>query len=198
MWRSPAPINGEGPGTDCRAARFAGTAGSLRHDQEIPANLRPEESARATTRRTTSAGSQPSESGRRGKRDLTFHHRIAEHAKPLDLNLDHIPRSQENGRLARHADAGRRARENQIPRLERENLRKIADYRADREYHLSSVAVLHYFAVKAQADREFVRIRNLVRRHERGPGWGKRVESLAGHPLLAVFLELPIACRDVV
>src|SRR5205807_8170332 len=94
--------------------------------------------------------------------------------------------------------AGRRARENPIPRMERENLRKIADYRADREYRLSRVAVLHYFAVKAQADREFVRIRNLVRRHERGPGWGKRVESLAGHPLLAVFLELPIACRDVV
>ena len=58
--------------------------------------------------------------------------------------------------------------------------------------------VLHRLAVEPQADAEVVRVGDLVGRDERGADRGEGVERLAGHPLLARLVELPVAGRDVV
>ena len=57
----------------------------------------------------------------------SFHHRIAQHAEFLDLDLDHVARFEKHGWFAGHADAGRGAGEDDVAGLERANVRQIGD-----------------------------------------------------------------------
>ena len=56
----------------------------------------------------------------RSSKLLRQHHRVAEHADALDLDLDDVARLQRHLRVARPADAGRRAGQDQVAGLERE------------------------------------------------------------------------------
>src|SRR5262245_57438758 len=77
-----------------------------------------------------------------------LHHRIPQHAQPLDLHFRHVAAFHEQRRLPREADAGRRPRVNQIARLKREHFRQIREQLADAEDELVRVAVLHRLAVE--------------------------------------------------
>src|ERR1700680_1198399 len=57
---------------------------------------------------------------------LSLYHRVPQHTQSLDLHFHHVAALQEHGRLPRDADTGRRAGEDQIARLQRENLRQVS------------------------------------------------------------------------
>ena len=97
-----------------------------------------------------------------------------------------------------HADARWRAGEDQVARLEREDLRKIRDQLVDPEDELVGVRVLHGLAIQAQTNAQVVGIGNLVGRDELGTDRRERVKRLARHPLLAGLVELPVAGGHVV
>src|SRR5262249_30975449 len=81
-----------------------------------------------------------------------LHHRVAQHAELLDLHLGDVAALEVHRRLARHAHPRRRPREDQIPRLQRADLRDVSQRLRHAENHLLGVAVLHRLAVEAQLD----------------------------------------------
>ena len=60
------------------------------------------------------------------------------------------------------------------------------------------VRILHGLTVQPQADAQVVRVGNLVGSDQLGSDRRERVEGLAGHPLFARLVELPVAGGDVV
>ena len=132
----------------------------------------------------------------RSDRPLFFgNHGIAERAQVIDLDLDDIARLEPDRRLARHADARGRAGEDQVARLQGENSREISDQLVDLEDELAGARVLHGLAIQPQADAEVVGVGNLVGRDQLGTDRREGVERLAGHPLLARLVELPVAAE---
>src|SRR5258708_15199687 len=96
------------------------------------------------------------------------------------------------------ADAGRRARENQIARLQRDRLRHVTDYVGDRPDHFGEIALLTHFAVHRQPDAALARMAGLRDRTQRRDRAG-RVETLRPVPRTALFLrdDLQVAARQV-
>src|SRR5437868_6829563 len=84
--------------------------------------------------------------GKGGSRLLSD--RVAQHAEALDLDLHDVAVFQEHRRLAREADTRRRAREDQIARLQGDDLREISEDVAHVEDHLLGVTILHGLAIE--------------------------------------------------
>ncbi len=101
-----------------------------------------------------------------------------------------VPRLQEDRRLAGEADAGRRARRDEIAGRERDEVREVADEVAHVEDERLGVSGLHERAVHPQLEIEDVGIGDLgavrdVRSHR-----GQGVADLAGRPLTGDELEV--------
>ena len=126
-----------------------------------------------------------------------LHDRVAQHAELVDFDFNDVARLQKDGRLAGETHTRRRAREDQVPRLQCENLRQISQDLADREDHLPRIAVLHRLPIEPQLYGQLVRIRDFVLRDQVRSGRSKRIERLADHPLLAVLFQLPVASGDI-
>src|SRR5215218_4507695 len=98
------------------------------------------------------------------RRRRTLSHRVAQHADALDLALDHVARLEEFGRVAREADALRRAGGDYVARFECQAGGEAGDHRRDVEDQLARAAVLLGLAVDAQGDAQVVRRAQFVPR----------------------------------
>src|SRR5215467_7980475 len=79
--------------------------------------------------------------------------RVYEHADALDLDLTGVALLHPHRvRLARVADAGRRAGEDDVAGLERHALRDVGDGLGDREHHVVGVVRLHDLPVEPRLD----------------------------------------------
>src|SRR4051812_25987973 len=78
---------------------------------------------------------------------LVADHRVAQDAEPLDLDLDDVTGLQQPRRRAGVADAGRRARREQVARPQGEGLRDQRERVADGVDHLVRAPVLDDLAV---------------------------------------------------
>src|SRR5262249_17388986 len=114
----------------------------------------------------------------------------------VDLDGDLVARAEEDLRLAEDPDAGRRAGGDQVARRQRDRLRDEAEDLVDAEDHVRGRRVLHPFAVQDRADRQRLRMGDLLRRHELRADRAERVERLPARPLPVP--ELEVARRDVV
>src|SRR5581483_6672942 len=81
-----------------------------------------------------------------------LYYRIAQHAELFDLDFDHVTVLEKDRRLAREADARRRAGEDEIARLQRYHLRDVGKQIGCPEDHHPCVAVLHDLAIKPKTD----------------------------------------------
>ena len=105
-------------------------------------------------------------------------------------------RFQEDGRLSREADAGRRARGDHVARLERHGLRQERHDVVDTENQLRRGRILHRLAVEPKPDAQRMRIAREVAHQDERAHRRKRVAGLAPLPLAIGKLEVP--CADVV
>ena len=106
------------------------------------------------------------------------------------------PATQPLRRLHRAADAGRCAGRDHVADFERERRRQVLDLRPAVVDQVARVRVLAQLVVDPGADRERVRIADLVRRHQPRAERAVGVEGLAHrHGRRAA---LPVAHRDVV
>ena len=124
---------------------------------------------------------------------------VLERANAFDFDFAHVPRLEQHGRgLARNAHAGRGAREDQVARLEGDDLRDEREQVRHAEDEFLRARILHRLAVQAELDAEVVRVEAFVRRHDHGPGRGEGVERLADGPLFFFAAELPVPGTHVV
>src|SRR5271157_1483153 len=96
-------------------------------------------------------------------------HAIAQDAKTVDLDLHDVSRLEPDGGLAGHAHAGRGSREDQVSRLERDDLRQVGDQLLDPEDELAGAGVLHRLTVEPQPDAKIVRVGHLIGRDQLWP-----------------------------
>src|SRR6478736_5630819 len=122
-------------------------------------------------------------------------HRIGDLAHAVDLDRDGVARLQQPLRVAEYADAGGRARQDQVAGLERRGSRGVADDLIDAEDEVRGRRVLQRLARDDRPDRERVRVGHLGARDERADG-AERVGRLAARPLAVG--ELEVASRDVI
>src|SRR3954454_3829600 len=85
-------------------------------------------------------------------------------AERLDLDPHDVARAQELPRVHRHADAARRAGQDEVPRLERAGLRDEVDELLRAEDEVARGGVLAQLAVDVGRDAQVARIRHLVGR----------------------------------
>src|SRR5579875_2291582 len=108
---------------------------------------------------------------------------ILERPEPLDLDADPLARPDPAARLARDADARRRPGRHDVARLERHDRAQLGEQPAHAEHHLRRVRVLQRLAVDRAADRERLRVGDLVARDERRSARAVRVPRLSKRPL---------------
>jgi hypothetical protein len=128
--------------------------------------------------------------------------RVAEHADPLDLGLDHVPRPEvEPPALLLRLEPGDPrdgAGREDVARAVAER-REVAQDLGDRHAHPARVRLLPPLAVDAQLHREIVRVGDLVGRHDPRPEGAERVDRLAeAEHARAHLTALDVARRDVV
>src|SRR5580765_4716195 len=124
------------------------------------------------------------------------HHRVRQHAQPFDLDFNDVAGLEEDGRLAREADTGRRTGRNDVTGLESDCLRKERHQGVDAEDELIRVRVLQGLPVHAAADSQCVGIAGRLARQDEGAHWRERVARLAALPL--AIGKLQVARTDVV
>src|SRR5262245_42841045 len=94
--------------------------------------------------------------------------------------------------LASESNTRRRAREDKVTWFECNYLRNVGDQEFRVEDQFARVRILHRLTIDAHFDRQRVGVK-LVAGYEYRAGRRERVERLAGQPLSARFLELPVA-----
>src|SRR3954449_5777873 len=110
--------------------------------------------------------------------------------QPRDLDADGPAHSQELGRVLRYPDTRRRPGEDQVAGLQRARLAEERDDRRDPEDEVRGRRVLAQLAVDPGAQREPVRIVDLVGGGDpRAVGTGV-VEALGARPLRLALLEV--------
>src|SRR5215475_11505730 len=123
-------------------------------------------------------------------------HAIGERAYSFDLDADLVPFFEADRRFAKHPDACRRARENQVAWLECRGARDEADDVGNAKDHVRRRGVLHQDSVQRQPNPEILGIGNLLARHQSGTDRAERIKALCPHPL--PVLELKVARGDVI
>src|SRR5208337_4261909 len=117
--------------------------------------------------------------------------------EPRDSERNRVARPQEDRRLLTEAHARRRARGDDVPRLEDHELRDVGDEGFCAENHGRGRAALHALAVDVQPHVELLRVLDLVGRDQPRPQWAEGRAALALHPL-ARALDLERTLGDVV
>src|SRR4029450_7747145 len=123
--------------------------------------------------------------------------RVDELADALDGRVDHLALLQIAPRRPHRADAGRRAREDEVAGLERAEARQERYQLRHREDHVGGARVLEPLAAHLAGDLEVVRI---AKRIQRGNGRSDRpeaVERLAERELWRPVAELQLTLGDV-
>src|ERR1700676_1747385 len=118
-------------------------------------------------------------------------------AQPLDAERDHVTDAEEFRRLHAGADAGRRARGDEIAGQQGEERRDVGNALRDGEDHGRGRAGLAALAVDVEPHREFLHVGNLVPGDQPRADRAERVVRFALGPLSAALL-LEIAFRDVI
>src|SRR5262245_15486060 len=149
-------------------------------------------SARATARSTTSrpGGDAHRPAPARGRAAVTtlsrleLHHLLALLAEPVDPERDHVA-GLEEFRLRLHAEPHprRRAGDDDVARLQYEELRAVPDEMAAIEDHRIGVAALALLAVDVEPHVEALRILDLVLGDQPGAERPERLAALAFDPL---------------
>ena len=121
--------------------------------------------------------SSTARSGRRGRPRAAPRRRGSAAPRSVDLDLDHVAVLHRHRRGARVADARRRAGQDQVARLEREDVRGVRDEVAHAEDEVGGVAVLEELAVQALHDAQAAAVAELRHRHERGRRPGRTCRS---------------------
>src|SRR5262249_28458112 len=128
-------------------------------------------------------------------RSLLVDHHVALRAETFDLHLHHIAGLEVAGWFGAMADAGRRARRDQISHPERHEATHVGDELPPREAHVLRVAVLAPLAVDVGPEPEPLRVGDLVGGHEPRADGRERVRALSlGRA--AAMLHLECALRD--
>src|SRR5579859_2312739 len=91
---------------------------------------------------------------------------VAQQPDAVDLDLDDVARLHPQRRGSAGADAARRARHDDVARLEPREFRAILDLARDIENHLADGRVLHDLAVETGLQPQRAEIAGLVRRHQ--------------------------------
>src|SRR5512135_143157 len=117
-------------------------------------------------------------------------------AETFDGGNHHITRLQINRRLLAEAHARRRAGEDHIARLQTHETADVGHKLGHGENHVARRATLHEFAVYAEAQRQILRIRDLVACGEKRPEWREGVSALALEALPAA-IELKVALGKI-
>src|SRR5690606_15110429 len=125
------------------------------------------------------------------------HHGLALDAEAVDAGAHRLPALEEDGRLAAHADAGRRAGGDDVAGLEAHEPADIADDPAHAEDHRPGRAVLITMAIDLEPQPRVLRVADLVGRHQPRPERREAVAALALVPRAAA-VELEAALRQVV
>src|SRR5438105_3706175 len=81
-------------------------------------------------------------------------HLVAQHADPLDLDLDDVARDEPDLRVAEDADALRRAGQDEVSRLEGDRVRDVTDERRYVEDQVTRPRVLEDVGVQALLDAQ--------------------------------------------
>src|SRR5262245_30422066 len=117
--------------------------------------------------------------------------RVAQDADALDLDLAGVAVAHPDRiGLARMADAGRRAGEDDVAGLEREALGEIDQHLAHRKHHVVGVVRLHDLAVEPAFDLQALAgLGQLVGGDHPGPEAAGAIEVLAHVPLRRLALE---------
>jgi hypothetical protein len=106
---------------------------------------------------------------------------IRKDAQLFDLNLDEVARLHEQLWLARNADAGWRAGDNQVAGAQSNRLAEERDECCNVKDHVARVGFLNDRAVEARLQLEAICAgRNLIGPDERGPESTRVVEVFAG------------------
>src|SRR6185312_2374063 len=90
-------------------------------------------------------------------------------------------------RLHSQSHAGRCTCTDDISREQRHKFAYIRNQGSDVEDHVAGGTVLSNFAIHLQPHRQIARVGNLVRSHEEGSNWSKRICTFAFDPLTAAF-----------
>ena len=121
-------------------------------------------------------------------------HGLALLAKARDFQLHHIAGLEEDRIwLHAHANARRGSGGDDITRVERHQLRQMADDLCNREDHCRCIASLHACAVHIQRHIKRLRIGNFIACDEIGAGGAEGVAAFALGPLPGQLrLEMPL------
>src|SRR5581483_7003779 len=118
------------------------------------------------------------------------HHRVAEEADAVDLDLDDVAGVHGDRRRARLAAAARRPREDEGARGERAEAGGVGDETPDPEDELGRVPVLEHLAVQALDDAQPAPVPELRDGDEAVADGAERVEALSTRPLLVAVLQV--------
>ena len=136
-------------------------------------------------------------------RDLSAHprgalrrHGIFDKTDTLDLDPHAVAYLEKRRWLHGRPYPARRARENQITRLQRHRTAEMGNLIEDVENHMPSVGVLPGFAVDRTCQLEPLRVAELVGGDDPGTDRCMGIERLSQNPLRSV--QLPVAYGDVV
>src|SRR5260370_14603142 len=118
-------------------------------------------------------------------------------AEPLNPERNMIAGLEEALRLHPHAAAGRRARRNDVARLQNHEMRDVGNELLHVEDHRRGRPLLHALAIDVEPHVELLHIGDLIPGDEPGPERAECRTTLALHPL-AGTLGLEFALGDVV
>src|SRR5665213_3269454 len=126
-------------------------------------------------------------------------HVVRQRTDAVDRRGDAIARLEEDAPA--HTHPGRRARGNDIARLECDDRRQVSDLLAHGPNHVCGRVLLHRLVVDVEAQRNLLRVGYLPRRHDPRAERCKSVMALALEPVeleRVVAAHVEIARRDVV
>ena len=119
------------------------------------------------------------------------------HTQSFDAERDTIASLQENGRLPTEPDTRRCTGSNDVPRVKRHKTRQVGHQILNGEDHRRGRPLLIAAPIHIQPNRQPLRIRNLVHRHQPRPKRSERVVRTAFGPLPLMF-ELKAALGHIV
>src|SRR5215469_15722509 len=129
-------------------------------------------------------------------RSSAGYHLISQHAQPVNLHFDHVPRLEEYRWLAERADPFWCSGSNDVSGLQGDACGSELNQFWDTKNHFARVGVLHRNAVHAGTNGQGMWVRNFIARREIGAGRAESVTRLPADPL--PVSELPHPGGDIV
>jgi hypothetical protein len=114
--------------------------------------------------------------------DLKLSHRVRQCSNSLDPNAYHITGFKKVSSC--HAHSSRCAGEDQIPRIQRDSGREMADLFSDGENHLTGVRVLLEDVIDPKLEAQVLRVHYLPCWYDPGADRAGPVEAFLTHPVV--------------